>query len=107
MSMSIEKNFNRIVEVQRLAPDESGDGESYATHLEAVACHIQPLDESFTEDLTGHFGKDSLMFAASQDIVQGDRVIDGEDIYQVVGAENYAFLGVTRHMEIRIRKENA
>jgi hypothetical protein len=103
----IETNFNKSVTVQRLSVKTSHIGdEKYANHLTAVACHIQPLDESITEDLSGSFGKDYLMFAYVQDIVEGDQVVDGSDKYKVVGVESYEFLGQNRHMELRIRKYN-
>lgn len=105
MSINIEDNFNKSVVVKRFDPDDSGDGESYTTFLSGVKCTIQPLDESFTEDLNGNFGKDFLMFCESLDILEGDRIVDGSDIYQVVGLEKYEFLGQTRHMECRIRKQ--
>lgn len=104
MSLNIEKNYNKSVDVLRFEGDESGEGESYGEHLENVACHIQPLDESNTEDLTGNFGKDFLMFCNTADIVEGDRIVDGEVVYQVVGKESFNFLGQNRHMELRIRK---
>lgn len=101
---AIEINYTKIVDIQRFDDNESGDGEAYGPHLSAVPCHIQPLDESYNEDLTGSFGKDSLMFCAVQDIVEGDRVIDGSDEYRVYGVKSYNFLGKNRHMELRIRK---
>lgn len=117
MTPDISRNFNKSVNVYRFNADESGDGEHYTLHLESVSCHIQPLDESPTEDLTGNFGKDWLMFTDSMDIVEGDRIVDGDDesgsgygtgiVYQVVGVERYEFLGSHRHMELRIRKTNA
>ena len=106
MSIDIETNYNKSVTVQRFDPDDSGDGESYVNYLSNVKCHIQPLDESFTEDLSGHFGKDFLMFCQSQDILEQDKIVDGSDVYVVVGLEKFAFLGQTRHMELRIRKQN-
>lgn len=104
MSIDIERNFNRSVRIDRLSADESGEGETYTTHIEAVPCMIQPADASYTEDLTGHFGKNWLLFCDSLDILEGDRVVDGSDIYQVVSAESFEFLGQTRHMECLIRK---
>lgn len=101
---SIEINYNKSVDIERLDEDESGDGEQYGTHLTAVACHIQPLDESYTEDLSGSFGKDFLMYTAVADIKEGDRVIDGSDEYRIYGVKSWNFLGQNRHMELRIRK---
>lgn len=100
-------NFEKSVDVQRLSPEtESGDDrESYAAHLTGVACHIQPIDDSYSEDLDGSFGKESLMFCETHDIENGDRIIDGEIEYKVIGIKKFNFMGDT-HMELRIRQYN-
>ena len=101
----IETQFNKTVKTQRLSTYTGTIGdEKYEDKLLSVSCMIQPLDESITEDLAGSFGKDYLMFAMAQDIVEGDRIVDGTDEYKVVGVESFEFLGQTRHMELRIRK---
>lgn len=99
--------FDSSVDVQRLSPEsESGDErESYAAHLFDIDCMIQPLDEAFSEDLDGNFGKDSLMFCEANDIENGDRIIDGEIEYKVIGIKKFNFMGDT-HMELRIRQYN-
>jgi hypothetical protein len=99
----IESNYDKTINTQRLT-DESGDREYFDDFLTGVACHMQPLEESFTEDLDGNFGKDWIMFCAVLDIKEGDRIIDGTDEYKVVGVESFNFLDEDRHMEIRIRK---
>lgn len=107
MSINIESNYNKNVTIKRLV-DESGNDnvEEYVEHLEDVPCHIQPLDDSYGQDIEGSFGKEWLMFCDVQDILEGDRVIDGEIEYRVVSVESYDFLGVPRHMELRIRRAN-
>lgn len=107
MSLNIEKNYNKSVDIKRLV-DESGNDniEEYMPHLEDVACHIQPLDDAYGQDIEGSFGKEWLMFCNVADILEGDRIIDGEIEYRVVGVESYEFLGQTRHMELRIRRAN-
>lgn len=104
--MAIEDHYDRTIDTERLFDDSGGGTETYDTYLTGVACTIQPLDESFGEDLTGSFGKDFLMFCAVQDILEGDKVIEDSTEYKVVGVESYAFLGQDRHMEVRIRKQN-
>lgn len=104
MSIDIETNYDRYVDVQRFEADAGADTEQYAAHLSDIPCHIQPLDDSYTEDLSGNFGKDKLMFCPVSDILEGDRVIDGDDEYRVVAAESFEFLGIVRHMELRIRQ---
>jgi hypothetical protein len=87
--------------------DESGStSEEYADNIVDLECHIQSLDESFTEDLDGSFGKDSLMFCAISDILEGDRIIDGSDYYRVVGMKIFDFGSINDHMELRIRMFN-
>lgn len=106
--MTIETNYNKTVTVERLVPsDESGnDTESYEIYLTGVPCHIQPLDESFTEDVDGSFGKDSLMFCSVLDILENDKIVDGTVKYKVVGIKSFNFLDENRHMELRIRLFN-
>ena len=88
--INIESNFDKTVDIKRLIDeDESGYIEGYADHLSDVPCHIQPLDDSYSQDIEGNFGKEWLMFCCYQDILEGDRV-----------------LGQNRHMELRIRRSN-
>lgn len=103
--MGIEANYNKVVEVERLTDDESGDTQEYGVHLADVACMIQPLDDNFSEDIDGNFGKDYLMFSAPLDIKEGDRIIDGATEYRVVGFESFD-LTDQAHMEVRIREFN-
>lgn len=101
--MSIGINFDRTVDVERLA-DADGDTQEYVTHIADVRCHVQPLDEAFSESSDGQFGKDWMMFCDAQDILEGDHVIDGDKTYSVVGVERFNFLGRDRHMEVRVRE---
>lgn len=104
--MAIEDMFDRSVKVQRLVADGSiaADGEKFEDYISNVGCHIQPIDEAFTEDLSGGYGKDWLMFCGVCDILEGDRVVDGSVEYLVAGVESFAFLGQQRHMEVRLRR---
>lgn len=101
--MAISDHYENTVDIERIGPD-AGPTESYASHLTDVPCHIQPLDDSFTEGLTGAYGKDWLMFCDVMDILEGDRVTDGDVSYKVVGVELFHFRGEDKHMEIRLRK---
>lgn len=99
----IESHYNQTISVQRLTT-VTGNKKDYQAHLENIACHIQPLDSSITQDIEGGFGKDKLMFCASQDIQEGDRVIHGSNTYRVVGVEKYDnFLKRSNHMEVALR----
>lgn len=106
--MSIENEYNKNVDIERLVPsDDSGDDtEEYQAHLSDIRCHIQSFDESFTEDLDGNFGKDWMMWCGLEDILEGDKVIDGSDEYKVVGVRRFQFDDSDDHMELRIRKFN-
>lgn len=104
MGIGIEQNYNKSATVQRLDDDESGIGEEYANYLVNIACHIQPLDDSFGIDVDGSFGKSFLMFCGVNDILEGDKIIVGSDSYKVVGVDSYEYLGEKRHMELIIRK---
>jgi hypothetical protein len=101
----IEDNFDKFVDVKRLM-DDSGNTETYDDHIDDLPCTIQPLDESYSQDIDGNFGKDSLMFCDVADILEGDRIVDGATEYKVIGVESFEFLGQPRHMELRIRKSN-
>lgn len=102
----IESYYDTEVSVLRLAPDaENEDQEQYAAHLSGVRAHIQPLDDSYNEDLSGNEGKESLMFCEPSDIKENDRVVDAEgNGYRVVAVESFAFLDEDQHMELRIRR---
>lgn len=104
--MALADQFDRVVTVQRLAADGTiaENGEKFEAHIAALRCHIQPLDEAFTEDLSGGYGKDWLMFCDACDILEGDRVVDGSAEYLVAGVEGFAFMGASRHMEVRLRR---
>lgn len=101
--MSIENYYNTTVTVQRLAT-VTGNKKNYQTHLSNVACQIQPLEPSISQDIEGGFGKDKLLFCAALDIIEGDRIIHGADTYKVVGVEKYSdYSDDADHMEITIR----
>lgn len=102
--LDIAQNYDRAVIVQRLTGVEDTEKETYTTHINGVSCHIQPLDESYSEDVQGNFGKDWLMFCPVADILEDDKVVDGEKEYKVVGVESFNFLGMDRHMEVRLRR---
>jgi hypothetical protein len=105
--MDIDKNYNRSVNIERLADEESGDKQEYILNQADVQCLIQSLDENYSEDIEGNFGKDFLMFCDISDIKEFDRAIDQDDgtEYRVVGVRSFALSG-NPHMEIRIRTFN-
>lgn len=100
----IKIDYNQIVSVSRLTPTVNNT-EEYASHLTGVRASIQPLDDSFSEDIVGSMGKDRLMFCAVLDIVENDKVTFDSKVYRVVAIENFNdFRRQEQHMEILIRE---
>ncbi len=103
--MPIDQFFTSEVEVKRLEDTTDTDNEAFQDHLvgtSAIKCQIQPLDDSYNEDLEGSYGKDFVMFCAVVDIKQGDKIVNDSVEYIVVGVESYDWQGFS-HMELRIR----
>lgn len=103
----IETLFDKTVDVYRLSDDESPadiDTESYAVNLTGVACNIQPLDDSYRESMGGGYEKDYRMFCEDCDIAEKDRIIDGEDEYEVSGVKRMSFMGLS-HLQLAITKK--
>lgn len=102
----IEHQYNETVVIKRLADVVDTNKREFSTHIAAVSCCIQPLDQQISADIEGGFGKDFLMFCGTEDIAEGDRVIRTvnatEKEYRVTGVESFDFMG-NPHMEISIR----
>jgi hypothetical protein len=101
----LEQAFNKTINIDRMGPGQ-GDVEGYISHLSGVGCCIQPLDDSYSEDLDGSFGKESILYCDDLDILEGDRVVDGGTNYKVIGVKRIEFLNLPVHMEARIREFN-
>lgn len=101
----IEFHYDKTVSVKRLSADVN-DREQYAEHIAEVECMIQPVADSFDEDVDGNFGKNHIMFCAVLDIKEGDRLtdLDSEVEYKVVGVRSHKFRGREHHMELSIRE---
>lgn len=99
--MGIDIFLTKSVDIYRLS-DESGDMEDYQLHLSSVPFHIQPLDDSFGEDLSGAKGKDFMGACNLIDIQEYDKIVEGENEYIVVGVEQYDFMN-KKHIELRIK----
>lgn len=100
---AISQFFDKQVAVKRLTGTAGTDNEAYGDHLSEVSCQIQPLEDSYGEDLEGSYGKDFVMFCEVLNIKQGDKIVDGTVEYLVVGLESYSWQGFS-HMELRIRQ---
>jgi len=103
----LESHYDKTARVDRLAVvlDEENEPtakKAYQTHIATLACHIQPLDPSITQDIPGGFGKNFLMFSGPADIIEGDRIFIDSDEYRVIGTESLNFNGHP-HQETIIR----
>lgn len=98
----LEDHFDKIARIDRLALVENTAKKDFQTHIESLACHIQPLDPSITQDIPGGFGKNFLMLSGAADIIEGDRVIIDSQEYRVFGMEQLNFNGHS-HQETIIR----
>lgn len=102
----IQSNYDKTVTVRRLVPIEGTQNErqEYADLILGLACNIQPFDESYSQNFESGVGKDWLMFCDVADVLEHDQVVDGDDVYEVVGVESYVFQAEPRHMEVKIRR---
>lgn len=99
----IQTTYDTTMNVLRLA-DSEGGGEAYQAYLSSVACHIQPLDDSFSQTEKGNEGKESLCFCDSLDIREKDHVVSEGLTYEVVSVERFRVYGRVKHMEMRVRR---
>lgn len=74
-----------------------------ANHLTSFACHIQPFEASIASDLPGSFGKRWIMFCATADFKEGDKVVvNGTDEYRIMGVETFNMSG-NPHAEVTLK----
>lgn len=97
----LDSHFDKTARIDRLTTT-TGNKKEYTTHIASLACHVQPLDPSITQDISGGFGKDFLMFSSDADIIEGDRVFIDDKEYRVTGTESLSF-GGKAHRETIIR----
>jgi len=105
--MAIEDFYNETVVVNRLVASDDDDTESYEEHIARLNCHIQPLEDSYAQDIEGNYGKEWLLMCGVVDIQEGDRIVNGTTEYRVTGIESYTVQHVAKHMELRIRLSNS
>jgi hypothetical protein len=103
----LESHFDKTARVDRLSvvldeEDEPTAKKDYQAYIASLACHIQPLDPSITQDIPGGFGKNFLMFSGPADIIEGDRIFIDSEEYRVIGTERLNFNGHP-HQETIIR----
>ncbi|HOM27353.1 MAG TPA: hypothetical protein PKV21_07595 [bacterium] len=93
--------FDKKAKTQRLVSES--DAEYYQDYLDNVPCLIIPYESSFSTDLNGVYGKDFQMFCEVCDIMEKDKVIIDDDVYEVKGVSKYSFLN-DEHLELIIRQ---
>jgi hypothetical protein len=99
--MNIGFFFDKRIWVYRLS-SEASDMEGYELLYSNVPFHIQPLDDTYGQNLDGVKGKDFIGACANMDIKEHDKIRHNEEWYLVEGIDNYELKGST-HMELRIR----
>src|SRR5688500_945288 len=109
--MSLADYYDKTASVERLETvyiEESGEEpvatnkKAFAEILEAVPCHLQPLNDESNQTIPGGFGRELLMLSDIVDIAEGDRVTIDSEEYRVVGTEVLNF-GLNPHRETRLR----
>src|SRR6185503_7599772 len=98
----LDSHFDKTARVDRLTLIPSTAKKDYQIHIATLACHIQPLYPSITQDIPGGFGKNFLMFSPAADIVEGDRIFIDTEEYRVIGTDRLNFNG-RPHQETIIR----
>ena len=101
--MDIERNYDRQGNLYRLS--NADVGQEYVLLESSIPLCIHPLDDRYTEDENGSFGKDFLMMCGIRDIKEGDKIVIGTDSYRIVGLENLD-KGSNQHAEVIIRTFN-
>ena len=97
----IEIFLTKKVDIYRLS-EESGDMEEYTKIYSNIPFHIQPLDDSFGEDLSGTRGKDFMAATKLLDVQEYDKIVEGDNEYIVAGVSKMDFMG-EKHLQLRIK----
>lgn len=98
----LEDYFDKTARIDRLITIGGTNKKEFATHIAALSCTIQPLDDHISSDIPGGFGKNFSMLSGDADIAEGDRVFIASDEYRVIGTQRLSFRGST-HCETIIR----
>lgn len=105
--MSIGKLYNTVVSTKRLSDVAGSKRETFATNIVSLRCHIQSVSSETQMPTDGSFYTGFKMWCASSaDILEGDKVISGSDIYVVrgVASRNFGRGSDNRHLEIMLVK---
>lgn len=94
---------NKTVNVFSLTSAPSADTEAYQLTISDLSVHHQPSEDSFSEDMDGSYGKDSVMLTALRDDIKiEDKIVDNNDEYLVRGLRRLEFMGFSV-LELRVR----
>jgi hypothetical protein len=94
--------FDKTISTKRLTDITGTDNQDWQTNLASVNCNIQPLDDGFSEDLEGSYGRDYLMFCDLVDILEGDKIVEDDVEYLVKGIRRFEVMNFSV-LELRIR----
>ncbi len=101
---TIQRHYTTMARTEReVFVSGSTVKKAYQTHLEQIVGMLQPLDASLTQDIPGSIGKNWVFICDLADVMEGDKLIVGTDVYKVDGIEKFDFAGINRHMEITLR----
>ena len=79
----------------------TGNKTTYA-EVETIACHIQPVSDSYAPGQMGRDAKDFRLFSTGE-VRIGDRIVDqNAKAYEVYGAKQHNFRG-RKHYEASLR----
>jgi hypothetical protein len=100
--MAINRLYNKTVSTKRLATVGGSHKEEWQTYLPSVPCHIQPAGGEQDEFVDGAFYKRYKMWCSlDNDIIIGDRVVDGSVNYTVKGVSRYD-IGTTENQHLSV-----
>lgn len=104
--MSIANFYNKTVSTKRLGDVVGSNKETFATNLSSLECAIHPLDPKQVLLAGSSFYQTYKMYCAeTEDIVIGDQLIDGSDVYVIQSVALYDDInGSNKHAEAIIVK---
>lgn len=105
--MAIKKFYKDRVTVQRLSNVSGSKKETFQNIKTNMPCHIQALTgENFAVDEGSFYGRERMWCADSEDIQEGDKIINGSIKYVVngVGSRSYGRGSSNAHKDILLMR---
>jgi len=88
--MAISRFYKKTVSTQRLSTVSGSKRESFQANLVTLSCAIHPLSpEKALVGGEAFYNVFKLFCGVSEDILVGDRIIDGTDTYTVQSIASY------------------